>query len=82
MYQKGKLLRRLYNRFVDDVYLDREIIAKSTTISRTFMSAAMVMTGMYPPKFYQEWSDSDTVWQPIPIYNQSPDRTAVCISLI
>lgn len=82
MYQKGKLFRRLYNGFVSDLYLEREILIKSTTIGRTYMSAAMVLTGMYPPKYYQKWSDLETMWQPIPISNDSPDRTAVCTLLI
>uniref|UniRef100_A0A2S2R667 acid phosphatase n=2 Tax=Sipha flava TaxID=143950 RepID=A0A2S2R667_9HEMI len=77
MYHKGKVLRRLYNRFIDDVYLEHEILIKCTIISRTYVSAAMVLAGMYPPKYYQEWSDSETVWQPIPISNDSPDQTAI-----
>jgi len=43
------------------------------------MTAAMVLAGIYPPKDYQKWSDSETVWQPIPIHNDSPDRGIVCI---
>jgi len=42
------------------------------------MTAAMVLAGMYPPKDYQKWSDSETVWQPIPIYYNSPDHGTVC----
>lgn len=42
------------------------------------MSAAMVLAGMYPPKSYQKWSNLETVWQPIPIYNDSPDKGLVC----
>jgi len=46
------------------------------------MSAAMVLAGMYPPKGYQKWLDSETVWQPIPIYDDSPDHGTVCIYTI
>ncbi|XP_022161993.1 lysosomal acid phosphatase-like isoform X2 [Myzus persicae] len=74
MYKKGQIFRSLYNGFVSDLYLDSEILVKTTNTSRTFMSAAMVLTGMYPPKNYQKWSNSETVWQPIPIYSNSPDR--------
>ncbi|XP_026808028.1 testicular acid phosphatase homolog isoform X2 [Rhopalosiphum maidis] len=74
MYKKGQIFRRLYNGFLSDLYLDSEILIKTTNKSRTFMSAAMVLAGMYPPKDYQKWSDSETVWQPIPIYYDSPDH--------
>lgn len=79
MYKKGQILRRLYNSFLSDLYLDTEILVKTTDTRRTFMSAAMVSAGMYPPKGYQKWSDSETVWQPIPIYTNSPDHGTVCI---
>ncbi|KAL4144062.1 hypothetical protein QTP88_006294 [Uroleucon formosanum] len=74
MYKKGQILRRLYNSFLSNLYLDTEILVKTTDTRRTFMSAAMVLAGMYPPKGYQKWSDSETVWQPIPIYTNSPDH--------
>ncbi|KAE9537494.1 hypothetical protein AGLY_006517 [Aphis glycines] len=74
MYKKGQILRRLYNGFLSDLYLESEILIKTTNTSRTFMTAAMVLAGIYPPKDYQKWSDSETVWQPIPIHNDSPDR--------
>lgn len=73
MYKKGQLLRRLYNVYLSDLYLNSEISIKSTYMSRTYMSAAMVMAGMYPPISYQKWSDLETVWQPIPIYDDPPD---------
>lgn len=79
MYKKGQILRRLYNSFLSNLYLDTEILVKTTDTRRTFMSAAMVLAGMYPPKGYQKWSDSETVWQPIPIYTNSPDHGTVCI---
>lgn len=77
MYKKGQIFRRLYNGFLSDLYLDSEILVKTTNTRRTFMSAAMVLAGMYPPKDYQKWSDSETVWQPIPIYSDSPDHGTV-----
>lgn len=77
MYEKGKIFRRLYNGFISDLYLDSEILIKTTKMRRTFMSAAMVLAGMYPPKYYQKWRDSETVWQPIPIYSDSPDHGTV-----
>jgi len=79
MYKKGQLFRRLYNGFLSDLYLENEILVKTTNTSRTFMSAAMVLTGMYPPKNYQKWSNSETIWQPIPIYSNSPDLGTVCV---
>lgn len=80
MYEKGKLLRRLYNGFLSDLYLDGEIVIKTTNLSRTFMTASMVLAGMYPPKYYQKWSDDlETVWQPILISTDSPDQSEVCL---
>jgi hypothetical protein len=79
MYQKGKFFRRLYNGFISDLYLDSEIIIKTTKMKRTFMSAALVLAGMYPPKDYQKWSELETVWQPIPISNDSPENISVRI---
>jgi len=79
MYKKGQIFRRLYNGFLSDLYLESEILVKTTNTSRTFMSAAMVLAGMYPPKGYQKWSNSETLWQPIPIYGDSPDHGTVCI---
>uniref|UniRef100_A0A2S2R7I7 acid phosphatase n=1 Tax=Sipha flava TaxID=143950 RepID=A0A2S2R7I7_9HEMI len=78
MYQKGKLFRRLYHGFISDLYRDREISIKTTNISRTFMSAQMVLTGMYESEYYHKQMDLESVWQPIPISIDSPDRTAIC----
>jgi len=79
MYKKGQFFRQMYNDHISELYLDSEILMRTTNIRRTHMSAAMVLAGMYPPKTYQKWSDSETVWQPIPIYNDSPDHGTVCI---
>jgi len=80
MYKKGQIFRSIYNYgFLSNMYLDSEILIKTTHIGRTYMSAAMVLAGMYPPSSYQKWSDSETVWQPIPIYSDSPDYTQVYI---
>lgn len=82
MYKKGQIIRSLYsNSFLSDMYLDSEILVKTTNVGRTYMSAAMVLAGIYPPKDYQKWSNSETVWQPIPIYSDSPDHGTVCTYL-
>jgi len=80
MYRKGQMFRSIYNcrGFLSDVYLDSEISIKTTRMGRTYMSAAMILAGMYPPRSYQKWSNFETVWQPIPIYSDSPDHTPVC----
>lgn len=81
MFKKGQFLRSIYNGYISDLYLDNETSIKTTNIMRTYMSAAMVLAGMYPPKSYQKWSNLETVWQPIPIYNDSPDHGLVCAVL-
>lgn len=78
MYKKGQTLRHLYNGYLSDLYLKNEIVIKTTHADRTFMSAAMVLAGLYPPVNYQKWSDYETVWTPIPIYSDSPDHGMVC----
>lgn len=59
---------------MSDLYLDSEILIKTTDKTRAFMTALVVLAGMYPPKDYQKWSDFETVWQPIPVYTDSPDH--------
>lgn len=78
MYKKGQIIRRIYSKHISDLYMHNEISIKTTRMRRTFMSAAMVLAGMYPPRSYQKWSDSETVWQPIPIFSDSPDHGTVC----
>lgn len=83
MYRKGQIIRSLYsNGFLNDMYLDSEILVKTTYMGRTYMSAAMVLAGIYPPKDYQKWLNSETVWQPIPIYSDSPDHGTVSTDTI
>ncbi|XP_050520738.1 lysosomal acid phosphatase-like isoform X1 [Daktulosphaira vitifoliae] len=74
MFKKGQIMRRLYDGFLSNLYLDSEIYTKTTNVSRTHMSASMLLTGLYPPTDYQIWSDKKTLWQPIPIYGNSPDH--------
>ncbi|XP_050442372.1 lysosomal acid phosphatase-like [Adelges cooleyi] len=75
MFTKGQILRRLYDGFLSKVYLPKEIYTKTTAVARTHMSAGLVLAGLYPPTGYQKWLDSETVWQPIPIYGGSPDHS-------
>lgn len=46
------------------------------------MTAAMVLTGLYPPTNYQKWSNQETLWQPIPVYGGSPDHSDSQVSSI
>lgn len=80
MYKKGQFLRQQYNGFLSELYMSSEILAQSTKIGRTIMSAKMVLAGLYPPKQYQKWSN--TVWQPIPVFHDSPDHGLVSIYLL
>lgn len=82
MYRKGQILRKQYNGFLSEFYIESEILTQTTNIERTYMSAAMVLAGLYPPKDYQKWSDTETVWQPIRIHENSPDHGLVCIYLL
>ncbi|XP_050442552.1 lysosomal acid phosphatase-like [Adelges cooleyi] len=75
MYYKGQIFRHIYGDYFSKLYLDNEIYTKTTNVARTHMTAAMVLTGLYPPTNYQKWSNQETLWQPIPVYGGSPDHS-------
>ncbi|XP_057337524.1 lysosomal acid phosphatase-like [Microplitis mediator] len=63
-YQLGQMLRDLYDDFLGDIYIPKDIVARSTDRDRTRMSLQLVVSAMYPPKGPQVWNDTLN-WQPI-----------------
>uniref|UniRef100_A0A1B6KLG3 2-phosphoxylose phosphatase 1 n=1 Tax=Graphocephala atropunctata TaxID=36148 RepID=A0A1B6KLG3_9HEMI len=73
MYKLGKKFRSLYNGFLDEIYRQQDLMAQSTMVDRTMMSAAEFLAGLYPPRGFQVWN-KDLLWQPIPIYITDKDH--------
>lgn len=78
MYKIGQILRTRYDGFLGQHYVCTEFMAQSTMVERTYMSAATLLAGLYPPKSYQMWSPTID-WQPIPIYSTNLDKSFVSI---
>lgn len=78
MYKLGQMLRNIYDGFLSEHYMPKEFIAQSTMEERTYMSAATLLAGLYPPKTYQIWNPAID-WQPIPIYSTNLDKYNVSI---
>ncbi len=55
--------------------------AQTTGVTRTKMTMAMVLAGLFPPQNTDmEWSGSLN-WQPIPILSEALDEDTVSLSL-
>ncbi|CAH0553077.1 unnamed protein product [Brassicogethes aeneus] len=65
-YALGKYFRKYYGQFLGETYSEKDIFVRSTDYIRTRMSAQLVMTGLFPPKYKQTWHP-EINWQPIPI---------------
>ncbi|XP_044258789.1 venom acid phosphatase Acph-1-like isoform X1 [Tribolium madens] len=69
-YKLGRYLKSLYGDFLGDVYTEDEVWVRSTDVSRTKMSAQLVLAGLFPPNEIQQWNQ-DLEWQPIPVSYKS-----------
>ncbi|KAG8307900.1 hypothetical protein J6590_010337 [Homalodisca vitripennis] len=74
MYNLGVKIRSLYNGFLDQLYYTEDFYASSTAIDRTLISGEAFLAGLYPPTDFQVW-DKNILWQPIPMYSNSQDKT-------
>lgn len=75
-YQLGQYLRKYYSKFLDDLYTEEELEARSTDVLRTKMSAQLVLAGLYPPTKEQRWHP-EISWQPIPVYFKKAEEEDV-----
>lgn len=78
-YLLGKFLREQYGDFLGDTYTEDKLFVRSTDVSRTKMSAQLVLAGLMPPNPEQTWN-SELGWQPIPINYKSAIEEDVRIS--
>lgn len=76
-YQLGKFLREQYGEFLGDTYTENKLYVRSTDVTRTKMSAQLVLAGLMPPNLEQMWNP-ELNWQPIPINYKSADEEDVC----
>uniref|UniRef100_A0A1B6JGN8 acid phosphatase n=1 Tax=Homalodisca liturata TaxID=320908 RepID=A0A1B6JGN8_9HEMI len=74
MYNLGIKIRVLYNGFLNSMYYNKDFYASSTAIDRALLSGEAFLAGLYPPTGFQLW-DKEILWQPIPIYSNSPDKS-------
>uniref|UniRef100_A0A8D8YP41 acid phosphatase n=1 Tax=Cacopsylla melanoneura TaxID=428564 RepID=A0A8D8YP41_9HEMI len=77
MYHKGKVLRQMYDGFISRNYREDELYCTSTTIDRTLMTAQLVLAGMYPPSDSYHHFEPHLSWQPIPVHEDSPDKSFI-----
>ncbi|KAF5302427.1 hypothetical protein FQR65_LT08516 [Abscondita terminalis] len=76
MYKLGEKLRNLYGDLLGDDYEEEKVYVRSTNVTRTKMSALLVLAGMWPPSDSQKWHPSLN-WQPIPIDVKSRENEQV-----
>ncbi|KAI5710521.1 hypothetical protein M8J75_009296 [Diaphorina citri] len=77
MYQKGKVLRKMYDGFIGRNFRSDELYCTSTSSDRTLMTAQVVLAGMYPPVDSYHHLDPHLAWQPIPVHEDSPDKSSI-----
>lgn len=77
MYQKGALLRKMYDGFISPNYKEGEVYITSTQLDRTLMSAQLVLAGFYPPSDDYHRFEPFLGWQPIPVHEDSPDKSFI-----
>ncbi|CAD7077103.1 unnamed protein product [Hermetia illucens] len=79
LYKIGQWLRKRYDTFLGRHYMPDLLHAQATGVSRTHMSLATVLSGMWPPKNTpMEWNRALN-WQPIPIYSQALDEDTLLL---
>ncbi|XP_046661402.1 lysosomal acid phosphatase-like [Homalodisca vitripennis] len=76
MYNLGVKIRSLYNGFLDPLYYSDDFYASSTAVDRTLISGEAFLAGLFPPTGFQLWNKK-ILWQPVPIYSNSLDKTMV-----
>jgi hypothetical protein len=55
-YRLGQYLRERYGEFLGDVYSPDIIVAQSTDLNRTKMSALLALAGLWPSEVPQQWN--------------------------
>lgn len=77
-YLLGRFLREQYGNFLGDTYTEDKLYVRSTDVSRTKMSAQLVLAGLMPPNSEQTWNP-ELGWQPIPVIYKSAEEEDVSL---
>lgn len=72
----GVKLRSLYNGYLETQYFPDQVYVSSTAVERVVQSGQLFMAGLYPAAGNQVW-DADFMWNPIPVNQDSLDKTVV-----
>ena len=72
----GKFLRDKYSGFLDKFYNKNNVVIRSTDFDRTLMSAYSLLSGLFTPVDYQEWSKK-ILWQPIAVHTTDANNDMV-----
>jgi prostatic aicd phosphatase len=79
MYDTGKWLNRRYGHFLGPLYQPDLVWAQTTGVTRTKMTMAMVLAGLFPPQdTAMEWN-KNLNWQPIPIFSEPLDEDTLLL---
>ncbi|XP_018564769.1 venom acid phosphatase Acph-1 [Anoplophora glabripennis] len=70
-YKLGRYLKSLYGEFLGEDYTEGKVYVRSTDVTRTKMSAQLVLAGLFPPSQSLVWNEN-LLWLPIPV-SYKPD---------
>lgn len=77
MFNIGRWARNRYQKLLGDVYQSSLIHAQSTGVTRTQMSLALVLAGLWEPQGTPlNWNPALN-WQPIPYSYEELDKDTV-----
>ncbi|XP_065205541.1 uncharacterized protein LOC135835282 [Planococcus citri] len=66
-YNLGKWFRKRYNSLIPNGYRYDLLIAESSNLDRTIMSAECFLAGFLPPSSSETWADDGLKWQPVSV---------------
>lgn len=69
-YKLGRFLKSHYGDFLGPDYTLDKVTVRATDVTRTKMSAELVMAGLFPPSSSLVWNP-DLLWLPVPINYKS-----------
>lgn len=65
-YKLGKYLYKYYNKHIGEDWSEEKVSVRSSDVSRTKMSALLVLAGLFPPSKALTWNP-ELKWLPIPV---------------
>lgn len=79
-YNLGLYLKSLYGDFLGEDWTEDKVYVRSTDVTRTKMSAQLVLAGLFPPSDILTWNNQ-LLWIPVPVAYK-PDSEEDVIALI